>query len=956
MTEPIDNPSRLADAIDAFLLRDTGRGESDTAYLARHSHLRDLLEPMIDDAVSSDSPQHVGPYRILKELGRGGMGVVYEAEHAALRRVVALKILPSLLSTWPRRVERFLREAVAVARLNHPGIVRVFDAGEADGVFYYAMERVDGGTLAEAFDQVRRRCNGEPRRLVDAAQFGLPDCRSRIDEIAALGVAVAEALAHAHAQGIVHRDVKPQNLLLGADRRLRVVDFGLVKDLAEPGAPSIEFAGTPHYASPEQIEPTKHPIDGRSDVFSLGIVLYELAALRRPFDGSSPQSVLRAVLGEEPRTLRSFDPRIPRDFEAILLQALEKTPSARYASAEALAADLQRFRRGEPVRARRRSWWRRATRWISRNPASATAMVLASLLFVGGPSAAWWFSSQARSAIAAQRDNATASFEAARRAVEKLLVRIAAEDLPDAPRLQHFRLGLLQDAHDGYEELLRIAGDDADLSLLKEAIRTGSATASALSDLGRKAKAANLLTGSIALCRRVLARDPHNLNAQVELANALTGRGVLHHLNQQFEAATRDFALAISGWCELQQQFGPTDPRRASVRRGMAHTELRIADVVRYRDGVAAERALQRALAIVAALPQPATADDLAIELHLLTAEMALAGGDAAATTTALQQCDDLLRDALARDGRSPRLRALAARAVDARARTASTDAELTKVHLASIEAHEALVRDFPDGPAHRRSLATAHDNYARALVRASRLPEAKEHAETALSLAGALAGEDSSIDTRLGLASAQMTFGVVGGRLAQDTDFADEMLEEACRSLADLAREAPGDLRLHSELGTALSNQAQIDLMRRRDPARAAELLTRAVEAQRMAIARAPAVRIYRNHLTNHLLLLIEASFRANAPAAAHAALREAQTLVGGDVDRLLTIAGGLARCAGLGAPGAGDDAVSLLKGLAKQGEQRRLQTLGTDRRFAALRDMPAFQALVEAARGAGR
>ncbi len=954
MTEPVDNPSRLADAIDAFLLRDTAAGESDTAYLARHSHVRDLLEPMLADA-APDAPQRVGPYRIVKELGRGGMGVVYEAEHAALRRVVALKILPSLFASWPRRVERFLREAVAVARLNHPGIVRVFDAGEADGVFYYAMERVDGGTLRDALDEVRRRCNGEPRRLADVPQFGLGDCRSRIDEIAALGVAVAEALVHAHAQGIVHRDIKPQNLLLDADRRPRVVDFGLVKDLDEPGMPSVEFAGTPHYASPEQIEPTGHGIDGRSDVFSLGVVLYELAALRRPFDGSSPQSVLRAVIGEEPRTLRSFDPRIPRDFEAILLQALEKTPSARYASADALAADLQRFRRGEPVRARRRSWWRRASRWVSRNPASATAMGLAFLLLVGGPSAAWWFSAQARAAIAAQRDTATASFKAARRAVEQLLVRIAAEDLPDAPRLQRFRLGLLQDAREGYEELLRIAGDSAESSLLREAIHTNSATASALSDLGRKVEAAALFTRSIALCQRVLARDPRNVNAQVELASALTGRGLAYHVTQRLENAARDFALAVNGWCELQQQLGPTDARQVSVHRGMAFTELRVADVLRSRDGVAAERALRRAHAAVAAIPHPVI-DDLAIELQLATAGMAVARGDAAASAAAMQRCDDLLRDALARDSRSARLRSLGALLVDMRALTANSDAELTGAYLASLAAREVLVRDFPDVPAHRHSLAAAHDNFARALVRAGRLQEAKVHAETSLSMAAELTGEEGSIEARLRLAAAQMTFGVVGGHLAQDTDFADEMLEEACRALADLTREAPGDLRLHSELGTALSNRAQIHLMRRRDPAQAAELLTRAAGEQRVAVAGAPAVQAYRRHLANHLFLLIEASLRANDPAAAHGALREARTLVGEDADRLLTIAGGLARCAGLGVAGAGEDAVSALERIAKLGHQRRLQTLGTDRRFAALRDLPTFRALVEAARGAGR
>jgi hypothetical protein len=326
---------------------------------ARRVAVRRLLEMAeVGEGAPRHAPKPLGPgvelggCRILGELGRGGMATVWRAEQKALRREVALKVLRPGLALDPKQAERFRREALAVARLEHPNVVRVHDVGAQDGHLFLVMERVDGGSLAQALS-----------KLPDAAKRGAADFRRAIGlapgEAVADGggaesyeVEVARFFAVVHAHGIVHRDLKPSNILLRRDGSPVVADFGLAKGEGDLGFTLTgEPLGTPYYMSPEQVEQAQAKVDARTDVWSLGVTLYETFAGRRPFEGPTAIAVFDAIRRELPRPLRALNPRLSRAVEAVVAKAMERDPELRYASAEELAADLEALAIGRPVRA-----------------------------------------------------------------------------------------------------------------------------------------------------------------------------------------------------------------------------------------------------------------------------------------------------------------------------------------------------------------------------------------------------------------------------------------------------------------------------------------------------------------------------------------------------------------------------------------------------------------------------
>jgi len=307
----------------------------------------------------AELPQ-VSGYRVEGILGHGGMGIVYRAWHFRLDRPVALKMLLAGPYARPEERERFLREAQAVAALRHPNIVQVHDAGEVDGRPYFTMELVEGGDLAQ-------QIQGVPQPARKAA-----------DLVATL----ADAVHTAHQCGIVHRDLKPNNILLTKDGTPKVTDFGLARRIA--GDSGLTFSGapmgTPSYMAPEQARGHKGAIGPATDVYALGAILYELLTGRPPFRAETPTATLAQVVTDEPVSPARLNPRVPRDLETICLKCLHKEPSKRYASAQALAEDLRRFERGEPIKARPVGPFERAVRWIRRQPTLAAALASGVLL------------------------------------------------------------------------------------------------------------------------------------------------------------------------------------------------------------------------------------------------------------------------------------------------------------------------------------------------------------------------------------------------------------------------------------------------------------------------------------------------------------------------------------------------------------------------------------------------
>jgi tetratricopeptide (TPR) repeat protein len=360
-TEPPVAGSRLEQAARVFLdARDAGRDAR--SVLEMHAELRDLLEPMFDPPTDAEPPDaetqagapsaSFGGFRILRELGRGGMGVVYEALELALDRRVALKLLPDHVRS-PAALARLRHEALTIARLDHPGIVKVLTVGEDHGTPWFAMDLVRGRSLQAELAELR------VERRLDAAHF------RRCARIAA---EVAHALDHAHRAGIVHRDVKPSNVLLDATGRAVLTDFGLARDL-ELASITLGGGGTPHYISPEQL--LGRGTDARSDVFGLGVTLYEMLTLSRPFEGESFAAIQRAIVLVDPVDPQRLVPGLPAPLGSIVLHALAKEPARRYASAGELAADLDAFLADRPVRARREGWLGRVRRFARREPAKA---------------------------------------------------------------------------------------------------------------------------------------------------------------------------------------------------------------------------------------------------------------------------------------------------------------------------------------------------------------------------------------------------------------------------------------------------------------------------------------------------------------------------------------------------------------------------------------------------------
>jgi eukaryotic-like serine/threonine-protein kinase len=614
---------------------------------------------------SKDGAHAIRGFRIVREVGRGGMGVVFEAIDDRLHRRVALKVLPSGIHLDPTRVERFEREAQAAAKLHHTNIVPIFGYGQEDGFHYYAMQFIDGHGLDVILAELRRATArpelGEvitPANKTSAslitdsimsgrfAQVSItadenaaavpveertsvqpplavapeairastpvipPTTGDRSKSVAGQGfwrslarVAIQAALAleYAHRQGVIHRDIKPSNLLLDVRGNVWVADFGLAKttddqDLTRTG----DIVGTLRYIAPERF---RGRCDARSDVYSLGLTLYELVALRPAYCQSDKHELIAKVQAEVPPPLSRLEPRAPRDLVTIIQKSVARDPAARYTSAGALAEDLARFLDGQIIHARRASLLERTYRWTRRNPWAAGFF----LLLTYGLTATSWFAiqtAQAEALTRAERDKARDEADNAL-AIERflsqdILSKAAATNQagPNQSPKADFKV---REALDSAAS--KIGDRFRDNPRIEASIRL--TIGESYLGLGLVAKAVEHLSGAFELRRRFLGPEhPETLVAEAKLATALSAAdrlgeaethlihathglqsdrgsfipeylkavnnlGEIHFYANKFDQAEQEFTQALDGWTRLP---APDERERLSILNNLAMT------------------------------------------------------------------------------------------------------------------------------------------------------------------------------------------------------------------------------------------------------------------------------------------------------------------------------------------------------------------------------------------------
>jgi tetratricopeptide (TPR) repeat protein len=717
-------PARADDYLDRYPeVRDTVGAETEL----RAAEERWLKSPRV---ILRGLNEHSIPgYELIGELGRGGMGVVYKARQIAADRVVALKMIRTDGPPDADLAARFRTEAEAAAQLQHPHIVQIFEVGAHRGRPFFAMEFVEGGTLAD-------RLSAGPLPPADAAALLLP---------------LARAVAAAHARGVLHRDLKPANVLLAEEAMSgekaagdpttlpphqltnpKIADFGLAKrlDRASDQTRTGAVVGTPSFMAPEQAAGPSRELTPAADIYALGATLYACLTGRPPFQAATVLETIEQVRTREPAPPRLLQPGVPRDLETICLKCLRKEPSQRYASATDLADDLERYRVGRPIVARPIGRAARAMRWCRRNPVVAglaaalavlvpAALVTVSVLYVRAE--------RERVAAAAAAQRADEKSELARATVDGLLSALGSRlrNTQDIPKVRR----------DMYEQALALyrrfadERDGATPEVRRGIGRLLGRLGGADRDLGRLPEAREQMQQSEALLRELVAERPDDAAVRQTLGETLEQRAQLLRMTGNTAGAAAAFREAANLYDSNSASLGPCLNSLAVMLNDSGQSEAALA--------VLKELVDKKRKSLAANLPDPAAATGLGLYLtNLAISQQQL--GRLPEAAESLHETVSIYEKAAAADPKNQSRREYLANAAITYSVVLAGLHQYDEAVSAGRRAIEVLTRlaaDFPDLPRHRHRLAQAHSNVGTILVHTIRPAEGDRETLAALEI-----------------------------------------------------------------------------------------------------------------------------------------------------------------------------------------------------------------------------
>ncbi|MEM9656913.1 MAG: protein kinase, partial [Planctomycetota bacterium] len=853
------------------LLQNAAAQTLDPAFFSPGAAQADATNPEATDADATD--RRIGDFRILREVGRGGMGVVYEAEQVSLTRRVALKVLPRLAAYDQTQLHRFRIESTAAASIEHPHIVPVYAIGEEHGVHFYAMQFIDGKSLAELIDDISKtdrpagfattvaKDSTTPMSVSSAGRSAssqtpsreFPSCqtlpnralRDHVRRIAQFGVEAADALHAAHSYGVVHRDVKPSNLLIDANDKLWVADFGLARrcvgsDLTQTG----DILGTLRYMSPEQALGRGHLMDHRTDVFSLGVTLYEAACWQHPIAEGDTKGV--AHEWRHVRPIRQIDRRIPADFETIILKCQAEAPADRYASAADLADDLRRYLADEPILARRPGVVSRVGKWALRHRRTVASAAAAAIIAFAAVSTALVVVAREQNAtethlLAAQRDR-----QQLRKVLDELGSELA-EQLAAVPGAEGIRYQLLQKSLQYYKQIAQQAADDP--TLATDVALAHSKMGELHERLGEQQEALAEHRRARDLLDEQLRQSPDDPNLLRGLAVSLNNVGALLSSAGNYDEAFFSCQRAL----EIQQRLAPDSPESLSDQ---AATYTNLGVVHKSRGD----------------LDQAADAFTTAEKLH--------------------ERMED---DSPTEEAR--RRRALGFLNLASIFET-SDAAQAGRHYDEAIRLQTDLLEDHPHNPIYLSDLARSHNNKGYLEATRAKWSSAEALYRKALKVQRRLVDSMPAVaGYRRDLAVSQNNLGMA---LTQSNKLdrseprfgeAERLFGEAAQQQEKLLKASPGDVQTLSALGGITNNMGMLH-QAQEDWSQARGFFEQAVAYQSKALQNAAHSAHIRELLSNHLSNLAESSYRAgDTNAAIDAAIRR-QTLWPDSPSHLLGVA----------------------------------------------------------------